>query len=147
MNTVRDILDHKGKNVWSVSPQSTLIDALRLLRAHNVGALMVMEGEKVLGIISERDFAWKIAEKGACPLDQPVELWMTKEVLAVPIDATMNECMQLMLSAHIRHIPVVEDDELVGLVSIGDAVRAVISGQESTIVGLENYILSQNITL
>jgi CBS domain-containing protein len=147
MNTVRDILEKKGKNVFTISPETTLIQALQLLRTYNVGALLVVSYKKVEGIITERDFAWKIAEKGSCPLDQPVSLWMTKEVLAVKSDTLINECMQLMLSAHIRHIPVFEDDELVGLVSIGDAVRSVISGQESTIVGLENYILSQNISL
>jgi CBS domain-containing protein len=147
MNTVRDILEKKGKNVFTISPETTLIQALQLLRTYNIGALLVVNYKKVEGIITERDFAWKIAEKGSCPLDQPVSQWMTKEVLAVNSDTLINECMQLMLSAHIRHIPVFEDDELVGLVSIGDAVRSVISGQESTIVGLENYILSQNISL
>ncbi len=147
MNTVRDILEQKGKDVWSIPPETTLIQALQLLRKNNIGALLIMDRDKVEGIITERDFAWKIAEKGTCPLDQPVTQWMTKEVLAVNSKTLINECMQLMLQAHIRHIPVFDDGKLTGLVSIGDAVRAVISGQESTIVGLENYILSQNTTL
>ena len=130
MNTVRDILEQKGKDVWSIPPETTLIQALQLLRKNNIGALLIMDRDKVEGIITERDFAWKIAEKGTCPLDQPVTQWMTKEVLAVNSKTLINECMQLMLQAHIRHIPVFDDGKLVGLVSIGDAVRAVISGQE-----------------
>ena len=83
MNTVRDILEQKGKDVWSIPPETTLIQALQLLRKNNIGALLIMDHDKVEGIITERDFAWKIAEKGTCPLDQPVTQWMTKEVLAV----------------------------------------------------------------
>ncbi len=146
MNTVKDILEEKGKQVWSVEPKTSLIDVLKKLRAHNVGALLVVEDGEVTGIISERDFAYKIAEKSACPLEDTVSTWMTKEVIAVSSNTTINECMQLMSREHIRHLPVVDDSRLVGLISIGDVVRAVISGQQSTILGLENYILSQRLT-
>lgn len=146
MNTVKDILEEKGKQVWSVEPKTSLIDVLKKLRAHNVGALLVVEDGEVTGIISERDFAYKIAEKSACPLEDTVSTWMTKEVIAVSSNTTINECMQLMSREHIRHLPVVDDGRLVGLISIGDVVRAVISGQHSTILGLENYILSQRLT-
>ena len=146
MNTVRDILAEKGKQVWSVEPKTSLIDVLKKLRAHNVGALLVVENGIVKGIISERDFAYQIAEKSACPLEESVSTWMTREVIAVHSSTTINECMQLMSREHIRHLPVVDDGKLVGLISIGDVVRAVISGQQSTILGLENYILSQRLT-
>ncbi|MDO9086441.1 MAG: CBS domain-containing protein [Anaerolineaceae bacterium] len=146
MNTVKDILAEKGKQVWSVEPKTTLIETLKTLRAHSVGALLVVEAGEVKGIISERDFSYRIAEESACPLDSPVSAWMTKEVIAVQPNTTINECMQLMSREHIRHLPVVENDHLVGLISIGDVVRAVISGQQSTILGLENYILSQRLT-
>jgi len=147
MNTVKDILDHKGKNVWSVAPKDTLLTALKMMEAHGVGSLLVIDQGVIKGIITERDFAWQIAEKGTCPLDQPVSLWMTVDVIAVPIETSINECMQLMSREHIRHLPVVEEGVLVGIISIGDVVKAVISGQQSTILGLENYILSQNYAL
>ncbi len=146
MNTVKDILEEKGKQVWSVEPKTSLIDVLKKLRSHNVGALLVVEDGEVMGVISERDFAYRIAEKNACPLEESVSTWMTSKVIAVSSSTTINECMQLMSREHIRHLPVVDDGKLVGLISIGDVVRAVISGQQSTILGLENYILSQRLT-
>jgi CBS domain-containing protein len=123
-----------------------LIDVLKKLRSHNVGALLVVEDGEVMGVISERDFAYRIAEKNTCPLEESVSTWMTSKVIAVSSGTTINECMQLMSREHIRHLPVVDDGKLVGLISIGDVVRAVISGQKSTILGLENYILSQRLT-
>ncbi len=147
MNTVKDILDHKGKNVWSVAPKDTLLTALKMMEAHKVGSLLVIDQGVIKGIITERDFAWQIAEKGTCPLDQPVSLWMTVDVIAVPVKTSINEVMQLMSREHIRHLPVIEEGALVGIISIGDVVKAVISGQQSTILGLENYILSQNYAL
>ena len=146
MNTVKDILAEKGKQVWSVEPKTSLIAALKMLRSHNVGALLVVEDGEVKGIISERDFSYRIAEKSACPLNEAVSTWMTTEVIVVNLTTTINECMQLMSREHIRHLPVVDGGKLVGLISIGDVVRAVISGQQSTIMGLENYILSQRLT-
>ncbi len=144
MNTVKDILAEKGKQVWTVGPKATLLDTLKSLRSHKVGALLVVEEGEVRGIISERDFAYRIAEKESCPLEEHVETWMTKEVIAVTSDTSINECMQLMSREHIRHLPVVDRGNLVGIISIGDVVRAVISGQQSTILGLENYILKDS---
>lgn len=146
MNTVKEILAEKGKQVWTVEPKTSLLNTLKALKDHKVGALLVVESGMVKGIISERDFAYRIAEKNTCPLEEPVETWMTKEVIAVTSDTSINECMQLMSREHIRHLPVVDDGKLVGIISIGDVVRAVISGQQSTILGLENYILSQRLT-
>lgn len=147
MHTVKDILGEKGKNVWVVTSQTSLLAALRIMKEKRVGALLVVDQERISGIISERDFAARIAETGSCPLEQEVALWMTRDVIAVSPDMSINECMQLMSREHIRHLPVVEQGKLVGLISIGDVVRAVISGQQSTILGLENYILSQNYAL
>lgn len=146
MNTVKDILTEKGNNVWSVGPKTTLLETLNKLRAHHVGALLVLEDGLVRGIISERDFAYRTSEKSDCPLNEPVSAWMTEKVIAVASNTTVNECMQLMSREHIRHLPVVDDGQLVGIISIGDVVRAVIAGQKSTILGLENYILSQRLT-
>ncbi|HSM25558.1 MAG TPA: CBS domain-containing protein [Anaerolineaceae bacterium] len=146
MNTVKDVLAEKGKQVWTVEPKTSLLETLKTLQKHKVGALLVVESGMVRGIISERDFAYRIAEKEACQLEEPVETWMTKEVIAVTPDTSINECMQLMSREHIRHLPVVDDGKLVGIISIGDVVRAVISGQQSTILGLENYILSQRLS-
>lgn len=146
MNTVKDILAEKGKQVWTIEPKTTLLETLKTLRSHGVGALLVVEAGEVKGIISERDFAYRIAEKNSCPLEEYVESWMTKEVIAVTSDTSINECMQLMSREHIRHLPVVDGGKLEGIISIGDVVRAVISGQQSTILGLENYILSQRLT-
>ncbi len=143
MSIVKDILADKGRKVWTVEPRTTLLEALKELRAHRVGALLVVEDGLVKGIISERDFAYRIAEKETCPLEESVSSWMTKEVIAINSNTTIEECMQLMSREHVRHLPVVDDGRLVGLISIGDVVRAVISGQQSTISGLENYILSQ----
>ncbi|PKN87596.1 MAG: histidine kinase [Chloroflexi bacterium HGW-Chloroflexi-8] len=147
MNTVKDILDQKGKNVWSVGPQDTLLDALKMFRAHGIGSLLVIEQGNIKGIITERDFAWQIADKGLCPLNQPVSMWMTSDVIVVSPDMSINECMQLMSREHVRHLPVVDRGKLSGMISIGDVVKAVISGQQSTILGLENYILSQKFAL
>lgn len=143
MNTVKDILREKGKNVYSVAPNTTLLEALKKLRDHNVGFLVVIDDGKVKGIISERDFAYRIAEKSAFPLNEPVSAWMTQEIIAVTSSTTIIECMQLMSREHVRHLPVVDDGRLAGIVSIGDVVRAEIDGKQSTILGLDNYILNR----
>jgi len=147
MNTVKDILEEKGNQVYSVAPDDSLLDALKKMKKHNSGALLVLESGNVRGIISERDFAGRIAETETCPLEQEVAQWMTRDVIVVSPDMLINDCMQLMTREHVRHLPVIANGELVGLISIGDVVRAVISGHQSTILGLENYILSQNYAL
>ena len=143
MNTVKDILTEKGKNVYSVAPHTTLLEALKKLRDHNVGFLVVIDDGKVKGIISERDFAYRIAEKSSFPLNEPVSAWMTQEIIAVTSSTTIIECMQLMSREHVRHLPVVDDGKLAGIVSIGDVVKAEVNGKQSTILGLDNYILNR----
>ncbi|MFQ5854938.1 MAG: CBS domain-containing protein [Anaerolineae bacterium] len=140
MKTVRHILHTKGRAVWSVAPDTTVYEALQLMAEKNVGALLVLEAEKVAGIFSERDYARKVALKGKSSKDTPVREIMTSKVVYVRPDQTIEECMALMTDKHIRHLPVLEDNQLVGIISIGDVVKAIISQQEFIIEQLESYI-------
>ncbi len=146
MVTVRDLIKTKGTEVWSVSPDSTMIDALNLLAKKDVGALMVTKDGKMVGIVSERDFVRSIAKTGQCLLHSTVERYMTTEISSVTPDATIDQCMQLMTDKHIRHLPVLENDKLVAVISIGDVVRDLISNKELTINQLEDYIQGRTFT-
>ncbi|BAJ64500.1 CBS domain-containing protein [Anaerolinea thermophila] len=137
---VEDILKEKGNQIWSVSPDDTLLTTLLKLAEKNVGALLVMDGERIAGIVSERDIVREIALHRACVLDAPIKAFMTEDVITVNSQTTVDECMQLMTRAHIRHLPVVEGGKLVGIISIGDVVKKVIEGQASMIDDLEGYI-------
>jgi CBS domain-containing protein len=138
--TVKQILDSKGHEVWSVSPDDTVFDALKLMAEKNIGALLVMEVGNLIGIISERDYARKVVLEGRSSIDTPVQEIMTPRVLYVHTNQSIEECMAIMTDKHIRHLPVLEDDELVGVISIGDVVKEMISHQEFVIEQLENYI-------
>ena len=127
MTTVRDLLFSKGSQVWSIGPETSVLGALEMMAEKNVGALIVLQNEKLVGIISERDFARAIAKIGQCLIEAPVNDFMTKEVFTVGLAATTDECMSLMSAKKIRHLPVIADDKLVGLISIGDVVKEVIS--------------------
>jgi CBS domain-containing protein len=140
MITVRDLLKGKGNDVWSVSPEDAVLKALNLMAEKEIGALLVLEQEKVRGIVSERDFVRSIAETERCLIDAPVSKYMTKVVITVEPDQTIEECMELMTTNHIRHLPVIEKDHVVGVISIGDVVKAELSSKESTIKNLEDYI-------
>jgi CBS domain-containing protein len=140
MATVQDLLKVKGNQVWSVSPGTTVLDALKFLAEKDVGALLVMEADQIVGIISERDFVRVIAETGQCLLYTSVQDYMTKEVFSIGPGQSIEDCMQLMTQKRIRHLPVVENQSVLGLISIGDVVKDVISTKESTIHILENYI-------
>jgi CBS domain-containing protein len=146
MVTVRDLIKTKGGDVWSVSPETTMIDTLNLLAKKDVGALMVTKDEKMVGIVSERDFVRSIAKTGQCLLYSTVEHYMSKEVFSVTPAHTIDQCMQLMTEKRIRHLPVLEGDKLVGVISIGDVVRELISNKEFTINQLENYIQGRGYT-
>lgn len=146
MVTVRDLIKTKGNEVWSVSPDSTMIDALNLLAKKDVGALMVTKDGKMVGIVSERDFVRAIAKTGQCLLHSTVERYMTTEISSVKPDATIEQCMQLMTDKHIRHLPVLEGDKLVAVISIGDVVHDLISNKELTINQLEDYIQGRTFT-
>ena len=140
MKTVQQILRHKGKTFWSVTPDTMVYDALRLMAEKDVGALLVLEAGRLAGIMSERDYARKVALQGKSSLATPVKEIMTRKVVCVRPDQTVEECMAVVTERRIRHLPVLVDDEVVGVVSIGDLVKATIDEKDFTIKQLENYI-------
>ncbi len=140
MNTVRDVLKEKGSRVWSVQADASVYDALKLMADKEIGALVVLEGEDVVGILSERDYARQVILKGRTSRETLVGEIMTRKVVYIRPDNTIEECMALMTHKRIRHLPVMDEDRLVGIVSIGDIVKAVISEQQFMIQQLENYI-------
>ncbi|MBA4419948.1 MAG: histidine kinase [Anaerolinea sp.] len=147
MATVKQLLKSKGTIVWSVSPGTKTLDALKLMAEKDIGALLVMDGEKLVGIISERDFARRMAKFGGCDLNQLVQEVMITNVFSKSPEATMGECMKLMTDKHIRHLPIMEKDKVVGMITIGDIVKEIIDTQESTIRSLENFITGQSFEL
>jgi CBS domain-containing protein len=140
MKTVRQILDKKGWEVYTVTPESTVFDALRLMAEKNIGAVVVVENKNVVGILSERDYARKVVLQGKTSRDTPVSEIMTEKVLYVLPKHTTDECMALMTDKRIRHLPVLDDGKLVGVVSIGDIVNTIIDEDKYIIGQLENYI-------
>lgn len=140
LKTVKQILDEKGYEIWSVSPEDSVFDALQKMADKNIGALVVLDGDELVGIISERDYARKVILKGKSSMDTPVRDIMTPRVLYVRTNQSIEECMALMTGKRIRHLPVIDQDNLVGVISIGDVVKAFISHQEFVIEQLENYI-------
>lgn len=142
MNTVRHILQIKGFDVWAISPNATVFEALRMMADKDVGALLVMQGEKLLGIISERDYARKIVLQGKASKDTLVRDIMTEKVFSVHPEQTAHEVMTLMTEKRVRHLPVVENERVIGMISIGDVLRNVIYQQRQTIRSLEDLILS-----
>ena len=142
MRTVTQILRDKGAEVWSVSPDDSVYRALEVMADKGVGALVVLEGDRLAGIVSERDYARKVVLLGKSSFDASVEEIMTSEVTTVAGTDDVDACMDLMTERRIRHLPVVEEDRVVGVISIGDVVRAVISDRESMIEQLERYITS-----
>lgn len=140
MKSVSQLLEEKDYDVWSVSPESSIFDGLKLMAEKNIGALLVVDSGNLIGIFSERDYARKIALKGKTSHETSVREVMTKKVASVRPDQSIQECMELMTEKHIRHLPVLENEQLVGVISIGDVVKAVISEQAFIIEQLENYI-------
>jgi CBS domain-containing protein len=140
MNTIRQLLDGKGYDVWSTSPEASVYDALLLLAEKNVGALLVLEDGELAGIVSERDYARKVVLQGKASMQTPVREIMTAELFTVDPQSTVEEAMALMSEKRIRHLPVVEGGDLVGLISIGDLVKSIIANQAFMIDQLENYI-------
>ena len=138
--TLSQVLDTKGHNVWSVSPESSAYEALGLMAEKDVGALVVIDQGKVVGMFSERDYARKLVLKGQSSKETTVAEVMTKPVCYVLPWTSLNECMALMTNKHVRHLPVIENDELVGIVTIGDVVKSIISEQESVIHELKSYV-------
>jgi CBS domain-containing protein len=140
MTTVRRLLQIKGYSVWTVGPDDSISTVLQIFADHNIGALPVIEGDTLVGIVSERDYVRKLCLQGMANLELPVREFMTAKVFFVRPDQTIEDCMALMTDKHIRHLPVLEDSRLVGIISIGDVVKEVISDREFIIQNLENYI-------
>jgi CBS domain-containing protein len=140
MKSLKQLLEGKGHGVWSTTTDTSVYDALKLMADKNVGALVVLDGGRLAGIFSERDYARKVILKGKSSREIPVSEIMTEKVISVRPDQTVDECMKLMTEKHIRHLPVLDGDLLVGVISIGDVVKEVIAEHESTIQHLENYI-------
>lgn len=141
MTTIRQILEHKPE-IYAIEPDQTVLDALRLMDEKNVGALLVMSGEQLLGIFSERDYARRMILHGRASRETPVRDVMTASVFVITPDTTSGECMMHMTDRHIRHLPVVENGRVVGVISIGDVVRSVIDDLRFTVRQLESYIKS-----
>jgi len=140
ISTVEEILQRKGRNVWTISPEATVLDALKIMAEKNVGALVVVEDDQVVGIISERDYARKVVLRGRMSVSTRVKDIMTKKVYYVTPKAALAECQALFTDRNVRHLPVLENGKLVGIVSIGDVVKAVIEEQKDTIEHLSDYI-------
>jgi len=138
--TVRQLLNKKGHTVWSIEPDTSVYQALDMMSEKNIGALLVMDSQDPVGIFSERDYARDVKLQGLSEEDTPVREVMTEEVICVRPDQTIDECMALMTGRRIRHLPVFENDQVVGIISIGDVVKEIISEQEFIIEQLENYI-------
>jgi len=140
MTTIAQLLNAKGNQIWSVEPKATIFEALEIMSEKEIGALLVMEDGKLTGIFSERDYARKVILKGKSSKETPVGELMTKKVFYIDPQKTINDCMAMMTAKRIRHVPVIEDNQVMGIVTIGDVVNQIISEQEVTINHLENYI-------
>lgn len=141
MTFVTDVLKRKGRDVWTVSSDSTVYDALQEMADKNVGALMVVDGDNLVGVFSERDYARKIILHGKASKDTLVKEIMSPEVFCVGPDQTIGRCMEIMTEKRVRHLPVLDNGRLAGVISIGDVVKAIISEQEFAIQQLEQYII------
>jgi len=140
MHNISTLLKDKGKDIWSIEPRETAFKALETMAQRNVGALLVIEKGKLIGIFSERDYARKVILKGKSSKETTVGELMTRDVFYASPDNTLQETMALMTAKHIRHMPVLEDDRLIGMVTLGDVVKQIISEQKFTIKELEKYI-------
>jgi CBS domain-containing protein len=140
MLRVRYLLAFKPKSVWTIGPEEPVLEAIQVMADKHIGALPVMRAEELVGIVSERDYARKVILLGRSSSDTPVWQIMTSEVVTVSPDELVHRCMEIMTERRIRHLPVVEKGKLVGIISIGDLVKAVIEEQQQTITQLERYI-------
>ena len=140
MNNVKELLAIKGKQVWTVTPDAMVYEALQLMADKNIGAVIVTEKDRPVGIFSERDYSRKVRLKGKSSTDTQVGELMTKAVIYVAPEDKIKECMALMTAKRIRHLPVLDNNQLIGIVTIGDVVKSIISDQEFTLKELEKYI-------
>ena len=140
MKKVRQLLNSKGNDIWSITRDTKVFDALELMAQKNIGALLVTESGKLVGIFSERDYARKVILKGKSSKNTTVNDIMSSNVVYIRPEQSIDDCMALMTGKHIRHLPVMDEEKLIGLISIGDVVKTIISEQEFMIEQLENYI-------
>jgi CBS domain-containing protein len=140
LTPVSSLLHHKGSTVWQVSPEATVFDAIKLMAEKNIGALPVMSRDRLVGIFTERDYTRKIALMGKTSKDTRVQEVLSGEVICVTLNDSVEECMRLMTEHRIRHLPVVEGQKVLGIISIGDLVNWIISAQNSAIEQMEQYI-------
>jgi CBS domain-containing protein len=141
MNKVRQILTTKGHQVWKISKDATVLDALKIMAEKKISSVMVMDGDEIAGIFTERDFAQKVGLRDVIPSLIKVDEVMSHDLITVEPETSVNQCMAIITSSRIRHLPVMEDDHLVGLVSIGDIVKDVIEELEFMVKQLENYVI------
>jgi CBS domain-containing protein len=142
MKKVSQLLEGKGSTVWTIRPDQTVFEALQLMAEKEVGALVVVNGSEVVGILSERDYARKVILKGVSSKETPVRDIMSTKVVYIRPEQRVEECLALMTDKHCRHLPVMDEGKLIGIVSIGDAVKSIIASKEFMIGQLENYIRS-----
>ena len=140
MRSVKQILDAKGREIWSVDPDDSVLTAMKLMAEQNVGAVLIMEDDQLKGILTERDYARKVILQGKASKDTPVRNIMSTNILCALPTQTVEECMALVTENRVRHLPVVEDGNVEGIVSIGDLVKAMIADQQFIIEQLEHYI-------
>jgi len=142
MKRIRDLLDDKGRAIWSLPPDATVYEAIEQMALKGVGALLVMEGDRLVGIVSERDYARKVILKGKSSREIEVRDIMSYPVICVPPEFTLEQTMTVMTDHHVRHLPIMADDAVVGVISIGDVVRGIIEDKEFYIQQLTTYIAS-----
>ena len=140
MKTISQFLDQSNRPIHSVGPNATIREALEIMAQHNIGALLVIDGQTLVGIFSERDYARKVVLKGLSSNDAKVSEVMTSKVITINTKQSIDQCMQIMTDKHIRHLPIVNDSQVLGLISIGDVVREMIAYQKSMIEQLQSYI-------
>jgi CBS domain-containing protein len=140
MKTIGEILQTKGSEVWTISPETIVFDALKIMADKNVGALVVLDGAEVAGVLSERDYARKVILHGKSSRELKAREIMSTNVYFVSPQENIEDCMALFTNKRVRHLPVLQNNQLIGIISIGDVVKAVIAEQEYTIKHLENYI-------
>ena len=140
MTSIKQVLDSKGHEIWSIEPNASVLNTIKLMADKQVGALLIMENEKLVGIVSERDYARKVILKGRASDDTPVKDIMTREIVYATPENSVEDCMELMTDKRVRHLPVLDGDKVTGVLSIGDLVKSIIADQQFKIEQLENYI-------
>lgn len=140
MKLVQHLLDAKGRDVLTISPDATVLDAVKMMAEKSIGALIVLDGEKLAGLVSERDYARKVILKGRASDDTPVSAIMRTDLAVASSSSTVQECMNMVTEGRVRHLPVVDDGKVTGIISIGDLVKAIIADQQAEIEQLGQYI-------